>query len=251
MKIQILSDLHVEFENYDYPITEADVVVLAGDIHATDKGVTWAKENIKVPVIYVLGNHEYYKKSHPKFIGEIKDTAKNSNVHVLENDYIKINGVNFLGCTLWTDFELFGDARNSGYECQQIMTDYKKIRRSPSYSKLRSIDTAIIHSNSARWLDATLEKLKGETNIVVSHHGPSIRSVLPQHREEVTAAAYVSDLSTLIEKHQPKAWIHGHLHSSSDYKIGTCSVYCNPKGYPGELNPDYDPLKCIEIVQRN
>lgn len=150
MKIQILSDLHIKFEEYDYPITDADLVVLAGDIHGTDKGIIWAQENIKVPVIYVLGNHEYYKKAYPKFIREIKDTARNSNVHVLENDYINIDGINLLGCTLWTDFELFGDPRDSGYQCQQIMTDYKKIRRSPSYSKMITIDTAVIHSISRR-----------------------------------------------------------------------------------------------------
>jgi len=247
MKIHILSDLHIEFEDYDYPEANADVVVLAGDIHEKDKGIIWAQENIKVPVIYVLGNHEYYKRAYPKFIGEIKNTAKNSNIHVLENDMINIDGVNFLGCTLWTNFELFGEPKVSGYQCQQVMTDYKKIRRSPSYSKLRSIDTAIIHSISARWLDETLEKLKGETNIVVSHHGPSVKSVPLNYKNDITSAAYESDLSSFIQKHQPNAWIHGHLHNSSEYEIGQCRVYCNPKGYPGELNPDYEPLKCINV----
>jgi len=98
VKIQVLSDLHIEFQDFTYPSCDADVVVLAGDIHAKDKGVKWAVENIprEIPVIYVLGNHEFYGKAHPKFIGEIKAKAKDTNVHVLENDVVSINGVNFM-----------------------------------------------------------------------------------------------------------------------------------------------------------
>ncbi|OUS23990.1 phosphoesterase [Gammaproteobacteria bacterium 45_16_T64] len=251
MKIHILSDLHIEFEDYTYPACDADVVVLAGDIHAKDKGVIWAAENIpNIPVIYVLGNHEYYGKAHPKFIGEIKSRAQGSNVHVLENDHAKIDGVNFIGCTLWTNFELFGDPRIAGYQCQQVMNDYKKIRKSPRYSKLRSLDVAIIHANSLRWLDKTLEALSGDTNVVVSHHAPSIYSAPVNKRTDITTSAYVSDLAELVSMREPNYWIHGHLHNSSEYDMGNCKVYCNPKGYPGEENPYYDPYKCIEINGR-
>lgn len=249
MKIQILSDLHIEFQDYEYPACDADVVVLAGDIHAKDKGVVWAAENIPgIPVIYVMGNHEYYGKAHPKFIGEIRNTAKGTNVHVLEDDFVCIGGVNFIGCTLWTDFELFGDPRIAGYQCQQVMTDYKKIRKTPQYSKLRSLDTAIIHANSLRWLDKTLSSLEGKNNVVVSHHGPSIQSAPENKRDDITTSAYVSDLSELVSSRKPDYWIHGHLHNSSEYELAGCKVYCNPKGYPGEENGEFDPYKCIEVV---
>jgi Icc-related predicted phosphoesterase len=248
MKIQILSDLHVEFKDYEYQKCDSDVVVLAGDIHTKDRGIEWAIKNIEgKPVVYVLGNHEFFGKSHPKFIAEARSKASGTNVHLLENEYINIEGVNFIGCTLWTDFEIFGDPRIAGYQCQQVMTDYKKIRKSPQYSKLRSIDTALIHAQSLNWLGKTLESLKGEPNVVVSHHGPSINSSPIGKREDITSAAYVSDLEGFISDHQPKFWFHGHLHNSSEYKIGDCTVVCNPKGYPGDENCHFDPVKCVEI----
>jgi len=248
MKIQLLSDLHIEFDYYAYPKSDADVVVLAGDIHTKDRGVKWALEEIKDrPVIYVLGNHDFYGKAYPKLLDSVKTLTKNTNIHVLENDLVTIDGVNFLGCTLWTNFELFGDARVSGYECQQVMTDYKKIRRAPNFAKLRSIDTAVIHSQSVKWLEKTLEEHRGETNVVVTHHGPSIKSVPEMYLNDVTTAAYVSNLEGLIERYKPDYWMHGHLHSSCDYMVGGCRVLCNPKGYPDSINSDYRPDLCFAI----
>ena len=248
MKIQILSDLHVEFENYSYPDCDCDVVVLAGDIHVKERGVKWALENIKdKPVIYVLGNHEFYGKTYPKLIGQLKDLAENTNVHILEKNVVTIGGINFLGTTLWTDFEILGDPRIAGYECQQVMTDYKKIRKLPGYSKIRSLDTAIYHKHSKTWLQKEFERHQGEINVVVTHHGPSIQSAPEYYRENITVSAYVSDLDELILKYQPTTWVHGHLHNSSDYMISKTRVLCNPKGYPGEINPEFDPIKMFEV----
>lgn len=101
MKIQVLSDLHIEFRPFDIPDTDADVVVLAGDIHLGIKGIIWAIKNISnKPVIYVLGNHEYYGQTYPKLIKKLKETSTGTNVQILENELIQIGGVNFLGCTL-------------------------------------------------------------------------------------------------------------------------------------------------------
>jgi predicted phosphodiesterase len=248
MKVQVLSDLHVEFEDYQYPECDCDVVVLAGDIHTKDRGVKWALESIKdKPVIYVLGNHEFYGKTYPKLITELKGLAVNTNVHVLEKDVVSIDGVNFLGCTLWTDFEILGDPRLAGYQCQQVMTDYKKIKKLPGYSKIRSIDTAIYHRHSIDWLEKTLPKYEGQKNVVVTHHGPSLKSSPEHYREDILTSAYVSDLESLIKKVSPKVWVHGHLHNNSDYLIEGTRVICNPKGYPSELNSDYDPMMIFEI----
>ena len=165
----------------------------------------------------------------------------------MELEAITIDGVNFLGCTLWTDFELFGDPRVAGYYCQQRMNDYKKIRKLPGYSKIRSIDTAIAHQQSAQWLAKELLSRQSEINIVVTHHGPSIMSVPIDLREDFTSAAYVSDMESFIEQYQPNCWLHGHLHNSSDYMIGSCRVLCNPKGYAGKENKEYDPYSCLVI----
>ncbi len=248
MKIQILSDLHIEFEDLVLENNDADLVILAGDIHIKEKGIHWAKENIKdKPVLYVLGNHEFYGKAYPKHINSMKKEAEGSNVQVLEQDVVNIGGVNFLGTTLWTNFELHGDPRIAGYECQQVMTDYKKIKVSPKYSKLRSIDVADIHRKSRIWLETELEKLQGETVVVITHHGPSVRSLPDYQRSEMISAAYVSDLENLIKDYSPNYWVHGHLHNSSDYEIEGCRVICNPRGYPEEFNDDFEQGTFIEI----
>ncbi len=248
MKIQLLSDLHIEFATYKYPETGSDVVVLAGDIHTKTQGVQWALENITdKPVIYIFGNHEFYGKTYPKLIDTAKELTKGTNVHILENEVLTIDDVNFLGCTLWTDFKLYGDPRIAGYHCQQSMNDYRKIKRLPGYSKMRAIDTGRIHRESKAWLAKELEAKKGAKNVVVSHHGPSMKSVSTEFQRDLTTAAYVSKLESFIEEYTPSYWLHGHTHNSSDYRIGGCRVLCNPKGYFGEENPEFKPSAIFEI----
>lgn len=248
VKIQIFSDLHIEFEDLAIDTCGADVVVLAGDIHTKDRGLKWAIENIPdIPVMYVLGNHEFYGGAYPKLVDTLKTQAAGTNVHILEKGVVHIDGVNFLGCTLWTDFNLFGDPRLTGYECQQLMTDYRRIRISPRYSKLRSVDVAAIHRQSLEWITKTLEQHAGECNVVVTHHAPSVRS-LPKYRaQEAASAAYASNLDHVIEEYAPAVWIHGHLHNSSDYHVGDCRVVCNPRGYAGEENSEFMPACYIEV----
>jgi Icc-related predicted phosphoesterase len=236
MKLHLLSDLHIEFGFWPYPAIDADVVVLAGDIHVGTKGVEWALEQIKgKPVLYVLGNHEYYRQTYPKLVSKIKELAKGTHVQVLENDVTTIDGVNFFGCTLWTDFALQGDPRVAGYQCMQVMNDFKKIRRMPNYSKMRSLDLATIHQTSLNWLAAQLSEHQGQKNVVISHHGPHINSLPEYRRDEMISSAYVSNLTRFINKHQPNLWLHGHVHHACDHRVGDCRVVCNPKGYPGKI----------------
>jgi len=132
MKFYILNDVHIEFETFDPPNVDADAIILAGDIHVKNKGLIWAKEKfLEKPVIYVMGNHEFYGCAYPRQIEKLKDQASGTNVQILENETTKVGDVYILCCTLWTDFDLFGNPRMSGYEASQNMTDYKKIRVSP------------------------------------------------------------------------------------------------------------------------
>lgn len=98
MRIQVISDLHREFGSMEISFKDADIVVLAGDINVGTKGIEWIKSTITdFPVIYVLGNHEYYKGSYPKTLNAIRDSAADTNVHVLENDAVRIGDVTFHG----------------------------------------------------------------------------------------------------------------------------------------------------------
>jgi hypothetical protein len=116
MKLHVLSDLHLEFDArhppWAPPATGADVVILAGDIHNGTGGIDWAEQAFAgTPVIYVPGNHEFYGMRHGPALTRLKARAVQSpNVRVLDEDELLIDGVRFLGATLWTDFALFGES---------------------------------------------------------------------------------------------------------------------------------------------
>jgi len=248
MKIQIISDLHHEFGISNMNFNEADLLIIAGDLNIGIKGIQWLKDNIKeIPVIYILGNHEYYKGSYPKTLNKIKESALKSNIHVLENESVIIKDIKFHGTTLWTDFSLFGNPEFYGEMCQQQMNDYKQIRKDPSYSKLRTIDTYNIHKESLRWLEHSLNKSDSFINIVVTHHAPSGKSIPPELKGNYLSYAYASDLENFILKYQPSYWIHGHIHTPLDYLIGKTNVICNPHGYIDEKYNGYNPELIIDI----
>ncbi|EQD64109.1 metallophosphoesterase, partial [mine drainage metagenome] len=87
-----------------------DVVVLAGDIHAGVKGITWARKHFCLsPVIYVPGNHEYYGEDLLEHLEVLRREGRKRGVDVLEGDALVLGNVRFLGATLWTDYALYGD----------------------------------------------------------------------------------------------------------------------------------------------
>lgn len=115
MKIRYMSNLHIEFPwvTTDWvPSIGEDVVVLAGDIGTGVRGIEWAVHAFRGrPVVYVLGNHEFYRAGWDSLIVQARTAAAGTHVHVLEDDAVDIGGVRFLGATLWTDFEIFGQER--------------------------------------------------------------------------------------------------------------------------------------------
>lgn len=249
MKIQLLSDLHLEFGGFTPPALDADVVVLAGDIHLKEKGVAWAKEMFSCPVLYVMGNHEYYGGSLGKTREAILKAAEGTNVTVLDRKSIVIDGVRFLGATLWTDYRLTGNQPLALWDAQQAMTDFKKIR-DEKFSKLRPTRVLAQHVKDRKFLEESLlEPFDGKT-VVVSHHAPSSQSIHPRYKDSGghLNASYASDLERLVGDGLPALWVHGHTHDSFDYDLYGTRVVCNPRGYaPSELNPGFSPELLIEV----
>jgi hypothetical protein len=165
----------------------------------------------------------------------------------LENKAVVIEDVTFHGATLWTDFALLGDSRINGSICQGQMNDYKMIRKDPSYSKLRSIDTYGMHQVSFKWLQSSLEASTTNKNIVVTHHAPSPKSIPHEFKNDIVSSAYASDLEPFILQHQPQFWIHGHIHTPIKYEVGSTKVICNPHGYVNEPYNGFEPKLVIEI----
>lgn len=119
MKLQIYSDLHSEFARFDPAPSDADVVILAGDIDLKSRGVKWANETFQCPVIYVCGNHEYYGGHIDHTLRKMKEAAL-PHVHVLENEVMVMDQIGFLVTIVWTDYSSTQDvvaAKRVAREC--------------------------------------------------------------------------------------------------------------------------------------
>jgi len=248
MKLQILSDLHIELAPYEFQRTDADVVILAGDIHLGQSGFKWALENITdQKVIYVLGNHEFYREATPQLIGKLKQLSKGTHIYVLENNAVTIQGVRFLGSTLWSDFQLLGDIDVAIATAQLNSTDFQQIRMSPQYRKIKPSDTVVWHNKTRRWIAQEIESRKDDKIVIVSHHAPSIRSIPEKDKSNSLSAAFASNMDDFIKWTDAELWIHGHIHESFDYMIGKTRVVCNPLGNVDELNDRFNPKLTIKI----
>jgi predicted phosphodiesterase len=248
MRLHVLSDLHLEFGPVEFPATDTDAVVLAGDIHLGSDGCSWMRRRFADrPVIYVLGNHEFYRHSLPELTATLKQEADGSNIHVLENCSCEVRGYTFLGCTLWTDFRLTTNPQVAMRAAEQIMSDYSLIQVRSEDRVLRAADTTRLHTESVAWLKGELAKHAPKRCIIVTHHAPSALSIPPFHAGSSLNAAFASDLEELVESSRVPLWIHGHTHYNVDYKIGATRVFTNQRGYPGEVAAGFDPGKVVEI----
>ena len=263
MRLWILSDLHLELtRGWDLPAADArpdfDVLVVAGDlITRMERGVEWLKARVDRPVIYVAGNHEAYGQDVDRTIEKARIAAAGTNVHVLENDTVEIDGVVFIGATFWTDFNLFGDVDRAMVAAAEFMNDYKKIRVGGYVYRLRPSHTLRRHQQSREFIANELCKPKFGNRVVVTHMAPHPSAIRSAFDEEITSAAYASDCSDLMSM-GVDAWIHGHTHETYDRMVAVgrmvgARMVTNQKGYgpwaAGETweNKDFDPNFVIEI----
>jgi Icc-related predicted phosphoesterase len=246
MRLQVLSDLHLEFGDYTAKETDADVVILAGDIHQGHQGIQWAQRHFpKQPVIYVMGNHEFYGCDIRPLLEGCRVETRGSNICLLENQCVQIGGIIFLGCTLWTDFKLWPKPAEAMEAARDYLTDFKVIRTSSG--RLRPGDTVQFHQASVTWLKSQLNQNAPEKTVVITHHAPASRSIPPQNTGDIMSAAFASDLESLIRASRVPLWIHGHTHYNVDYKIGRTRIYSNQRGYLDERLSCFEPEKVIEI----
>jgi len=221
MRVHILSDIHLEDGDYDAAPVDADVVVLAGDIGVGVEGVKWAKKSFDVPVIYVAGNHEFHDNlfTMDQHVEAMKEAVKDSDVVVLDNDTVVIDGVRFLGTTLWTKLDAGDDLL---YCDQNVMVDRDEYLTSSYTNKL--------YNDGCSFLKNEISKPFDGLSVVVTHHAPSFQSIHEDYVGNVSNnRCYVSDLEYIMNG--VDAWVHGHTHHNFDYKIKDTRVVCNPAGY--------------------
>lgn len=280
MKITLVSDLHLEFGDIELVNTQgADVLILGGDIlisqdlhDHSEEGVTQASimNNVSTRqlmserfrsflkrvctefpnVIYVAGNHEFYHGKWPLGVQYLRDEAKKyNNLHFLEMDTVKIDDVNFVGGTIWTDMNK-GDPITL-HSVESMMNDFRIIRNSDlGFTKLKPSHVAMHHRKTVEYIKFVVKEKPNEKFVVVGHHAPTKLSVKPQYQDDhLMNGAYSSDLSEFILDHpQIKLWTHGHTHNTFDYMIGSTRIVCNPRGYDGwEFDTGFDPHMVIEV----
>lgn len=264
MKIRLFSDLHLEFSDlkFDHIWTPSEenkdqILLLAGDI---GKGMQARRfietlcENFK-NVLYTCGNHEFWEQ--PDFHKLIEDWRTYSNegsilidkgpdnFHFLYNDSVVIDGVRFIGGTMWTDYN-GGDVVSMG-AAHRIMNDFAYI-----FSEGKPITPRFIIREHDAFIDFLLTEwdkpFDGKT-VVMSHHSPGNELRRKGHRTDRVGSAYFADLEQMIGHHNvADLWVHGHTHRSWDYMINETRVVCNPYGYFGhETNGAFDPGLVIEI----
>ncbi|MEP7300426.1 MAG: metallophosphoesterase [Caldimonas sp.] len=234
MKLQVVSDLHLSVASFALPETAADVIVLAGDLARPAEACLWAQQLGK-PVIYVAGNHEFYGGSIDGSVSVLREHCTATNVRFFEADERIIDGVRFLGTTLWTDFSIFDDGEQRSRaedEAKAKIRDFSRIRADSSSDRLFSpADSAALFRKAAAWLEVKLEEPFDGPTVVVTHHAPSLKSIHPRFAGSLLNACFVSEAEYLLGDDRVALWIHGHTHDSFDYCVRGTRVICNPRGY--------------------
>ena len=188
MKLHILSDLHRDLAgNVEIPTLDVDVVLLAGDIDSGFDSLRWAMNTFTIPTLFVLGNHEIVAGNVEK-LEKFREKSKKSVVTVLENDALEIDGIRFLGCTLWA----------------------------PANQRMRTL-----MKYSIEWLCEMLSKEYSGKTVVITHYSPLHQSLSPEVLMDKALADRLSvDLQDLILSSNISLWVHGHIHKKQDYVYG-------------------------------
>lgn len=257
MKIFIASDLHFEFHHESWlpPLpskNECDMIVLAGDI-AVGNGTTLAIERIfkatETPIVWIGGNHEYYSCNIGiQACNFRRDFSHSNNIHFLERDNVTIDGVVFLGTTLWTGFDIHGaDNISKGMEAaENSVADFNYITTDTG-RKFKPSDALELYQKNRQWLSQSLEKYKDRKTVVITHFPPARCLRHQAIPEDILSTYFQAECQSLIEKYEPDVWIYGHNHWSNDQIIGNTHIVSNQFGYPNEQSiPQYE-IKIIEI----
>jgi Calcineurin-like phosphoesterase len=257
MKIQLLSDLHLETESFEpQPSPQADCLVLAGDIDSTWAGLQrfagWP-----VPVLMVPGNHEYDGRDVDAVLPALRETCDRFGIRLLHRESTNLRAadgseVRFIGVTRWSDFDVFGAARRE--RAMRAAAYFMRTMGATRAGQPFEAEHVRTEGLACRaWLEQALTRpaLAGQRTVVVTHFAPSLRSADPRYGLQNGTASFCNADDDLI----PRAdlWLHGHLHCRHDYLIAragrrSARVVCQARGlaHKGE-DEGFDPLRVFEV----
>lgn len=278
VKIQLLSDLHLESNPHfrSQPLPGADLLVLAGDIGSYQQGSLLLELGIAdfglarfsplpveqggagwpVPVVFVPGNHEYDGLDFEDAGLQMREVCRRLGITWLDRGIAFFDGVRFMGCTLWTDFDALLPNDGAVSLAEQLKARDKAFRAANSYLRknhafragqpMLAEDIREEGLKNQAWLRETLALPHDGPTVVVTHFAPSLLSADPRYGLVPGTAGFCNALDDLL----PKAdlWLHGHLHCAIDYRSGGCRVVANPLGYARKGEQDgYRPQLLIDI----
>jgi predicted phosphodiesterase len=264
MKIQLLSDLHLEAHPHFQatPAPGADVLVLAGDIgsYQLRKDGTrftepdWGLRRFSplpehagwpTPVLFVPGNHEYDGQDVDQTRAAMKAACAALGIRWLDHESCVIDGVRWVGTTLWTDFDALAgsDYRGNGVPpeplARRMRLRQKAFKAANHYLATtgttrngRAFDAEAVREEALAcqaWLAQVLAQPFDGPTVVVTHFAPSLRSADPRYGVTPGTAGFCNGLEPLMEG--VDLWLHGHLHCPLRYRVGACTVVANPLGY--------------------
>lgn len=262
MKIQVMSDLHLDADRRYRIADEADAVVIAGDIcnNLPEKGFIEAviREcgESNQQLIYVTGNHEYYRSD----LDTVEDflvglSAEHDHFHALgkTQDAAVIDGYHFIGDTLWSGF--YGASGRNKDDVKSAVAEYIN-----DFILIHDTDDEVgdfttdtcerLHHEAVERLNRLMKDRDNSKTVVVTHFAPSFKSIHPKYQQDPISIVlndyFANALDDRILEWKPSLWIHGHTHTPFDYNIGETRVLCNPKGY-GNENPSFDDQLIIEL----
>jgi predicted phosphodiesterase len=269
MKIQIASDLHLEwyrntksndtlFKTIVDPSTDADLLILAGDIGYPEDTITkdfihWCC-NTWPEVVWVYGNHEYYntkesynwrRSKHTYTMAEKEGEAPIvENLHILNSSEFVYDGIPILGTTLWTDVKA-----SEANALQNAMSDFTYIKQNDGYPLTVSEWTSR-HAVEREWLQVNLDKiaLEGRKAIVVTHHLPTYEMILPQYKGYPNNCGFAAHADDLVKHPGVALWVCGHSHGQRILELEGRKVILNARGYPGENSTSsYNPRLVVDL----
>lgn len=252
MKIRLLSDLHTEFRlpYKTEPLANyrgEDVLVLAGDIASGSTNTMDVLKFFKAQgykhVVYVPGNHEYYGTSIADFDAKMAERcAKIEGIHFLNPGQVEIDGVLFIGATLWTDFHDDFFAMKAASRC---IADFRYIR------DFKTDDAVKLRTKHLDYIKQAYENRGNRKVVVVTHFLPATECISPrfQNPADLINDYFANNLGEYISTMSDTTWLFGHTHDATDIVLGDTRVVANPHGYYNAMNDGigFDPFKTIEI----
>lgn len=264
MKIQLLSDLHLE-ANPDFvpqPAPGADLLVLAGDVGSYQRrrdGSTMPEPdwglgrfaNWPVPVLFVPGNHEYDALDVDQAHADLRTTCERLGLRWLERETWVWRGVRFVGTTLWTDYDAIQvkgtDPLVQREKAFRAANHYLRSMASQRQGAL--FDAAAMRAlglDCQAWLRAALAQPFDGATVVVTHFAPTLHSADPRYGLTPGTAGFCNALDDLLP--HADLWLHGHLHCATDLRVGRCRIKANPLGYQHKQEQlAFDPLGTVDL----